>query len=347
MVNDLTKKERTMQNILAKIYQIDDLKMLENWLMNEKNIGELRQILLDELLKVADYKNVSDWNKAVRLCECLAIIGWGDFVPLEALRGKFFNGNPMTYFLDKMGNRHFVDAIWSKRKNGLTMELGRTSYFQSSNQNNQQATILWDYPVKEDIQDLPLNSQRNWIAKNPLWFERIVSDCYPNSKAVINSLLNELQPILNIQMQGEKYKKAINRIRLILLFSYHNEYGVKTNYIIADTDKKLSPNQAMEILKTQYSEQEIKDERLYLRNRFEYGAFRKDTGMMTIYIHFEKAFSELSHQAQKEKIAEYALTALNTFAQKQKKLDYNFDLMIADVKVILENWVLKPIESVS
>lgn len=56
-----------MQNILVKIYQTDDLQALENLLVGEKNISELRQILLDEFLKVADYKNAHDWNKAVRV----------------------------------------------------------------------------------------------------------------------------------------------------------------------------------------------------------------------------------------------------------------------------------------
>ena len=104
-----------------KIFEIEDLKELEEFLQSQSEIEQLRERLFAEFLKYADYKNAGEWNKAVRLCESLAIIGWGNHEPVEALRGQFFNGNPATCFQNKFGETRFVDAIWSKRVNGFTM----------------------------------------------------------------------------------------------------------------------------------------------------------------------------------------------------------------------------------
>lgn len=98
-----------------KIFEIEDLKELEEFLQSQSEIEQLRERLFAEFLKYADYKNAGEWNKAVRLCESLAIIGWGNHEPVEALRGQFFNGNPATCFQNKFGETRFVDAIWSKR----------------------------------------------------------------------------------------------------------------------------------------------------------------------------------------------------------------------------------------
>ena len=61
-------------------------------------------------------------------------------------------------------------------------------------------------------------------------------------------------------------------------------------------------------------------------------------------IYFEKAFSELSHQEQKEQFSEHASTALQTIISrlKKKKLAYNLDQMLEDFTLILEEWKKKP-----
>lgn len=328
---------------MTEIYKIDDLKKLEKFLKSQKNIDKLRKTLFSEFLKYADYKNVTDWNKAVKICESLAIIGWGNNEPLEALRGMFFNGNPMTFFLNKFGECRFVDAIWSKRKTGFTMEQGRTSYHVSPNQIDEKETILSDYETKEDIQDLKIESQRNWAPKNPIWIERGISNCYENSKPVIESIQNELQSILNEQMQPEKYGNAINRIIINNSYSFFDNAHCKTNYIISESEKKISNQKAWEELHKMYPKKEIEQNGYYLRNRFEYGPFRTDTGKIRANIHFEKEFSELSHQEQKEKFSDYTLIVLNTIIDrlKKKKLNYDFDLMLQDYTTILNKWKKK------
>ena len=88
---------------MNEIYAINDLSELENFLHSQNFIEKLREKLFAEFLKYADYKSVSEWNKAVRLCECLAVIGWGNHEPVEASRGVFFNGNPRTFFCNRFG----------------------------------------------------------------------------------------------------------------------------------------------------------------------------------------------------------------------------------------------------
>lgn len=238
-------------------------------------------------LQYADYKNADEWNKAVRICECMAIIGWANHEPVEAVKGVFFNGNPQTAFRNKMGDYRFVDAIWSHRKDGLTMEQGRTSYHYSPEVKDK-PTLLWDYPVDEDIQDLKLEKQRNWIAKNPILITRGISNCYESSKSVIESIANDLQKQLDSKMQPEKYGNAINRIVFHCSYSYFDNDSCKANYIIADEQLKLKKANFYPELLKMYSKEEIERNGYFLRNRCEYGSFNAETGIIKVIIHFER-----------------------------------------------------------
>jgi hypothetical protein len=329
--------------MMTEIYQIDDLKKLEVFLKSVKDADKLRKMLFKEFLKYADYKNVTDWNKAVKLCESLAIIGWGNYEPIEALKGKYFNGNPMTFFINKFGECRFVDAIWSKRTTGYTMEEGRTSYHFSPNQIDNKQTLLWNYETKEYIQDVKFKSQSNWIPKNPIWFERTISNCYENSKEVIESIKKDLQFDLNEKMRPEKYGNTINRIVINHCHSFYDNANCKENFLITESEIKLSSQKAWEDLHKMFPKSEIKKHGYLLRNRFEYGPFRSDTGRINITIYLERAFSRLSHQEQKEKFSEYVLIGLNTLISKlkKKKVNYDFDLMLEDFSIIIEKWKTK------
>ncbi|WP_020531037.1 hypothetical protein [Flexithrix dorotheae] len=322
------------------VFDIENIDELESYLLKHSNRDSLRESLIAEFLRDAYYKNVRQWNRAVRICECLAIIGWGEYEPLEALRGKWFNGNPQTCFLNKFGDLRFVEAIWSKRKSGFTMEQGRTSFHYSPDDINNIQTILSEYPTKEDIQSLSLNSQRNWIPKNPIWITRGVSNCYENSKELIDSLSKELQVELNERMRPEKYGRKVNRLILSCAFSFFDNDHCKTNYIISESNKPLTNSKAWEEIRKTFSEKEIEDNGYYLRNRYKFGPFRKDTGNVQITIHFEKEFSDLSHLEQKKVLSEYFKQAIIQTAEKLKKKDlgYDFDAMIGDFTRVLSSW---------
>ncbi|WP_297939953.1 hypothetical protein [uncultured Campylobacter sp.] len=322
-----------MNQILEQIYKIEDLSELEI-LLRAQDTNLIRDRLLAEFDRYAFYKNVSEWNKAVKICECLAIIGWGERESLEALRGKFYNGYAMTYFLNAHGEARYVEATWSKRKTGLSMQDGDTIFHPSPDASGKTLAR----PVKEDIQDVKLNSQRNWIAKNPVRITRAISNCYESSRAVIESLFLDLQPALNAKMRPQIYGSAINYIKLRCAFSF-SDRGCKTNYIIAPDKPKLSSQRAWELIHEMMGEDERRAGGYYLRNRFEYSPFRKDTGKTGALIHFEREFSELAPMEQKRRMGEYFLTALKQIAQKQSKLEYDFAAMIEDFSKILDEWL--------
>ncbi|GHS90188.1 hypothetical protein FACS189487_11560 [Campylobacterota bacterium] len=300
---------------MQKIFEIEDLGELERYLATQKST-DIRERLFDEFLRYAEYKNATEWNKAVRLCEALAIVGWGTHEALQAGRGKFFNGNPETGFYNKFDKPRFVNAIWSKRKSGLTMENGRTSYFQSPDLEDK-PSVLSDYPINECIQDITLLNQRNWIPHAPVLITRGISNCYPSSKAAIDSIYTDLQPALKKQMRPEIYGNAIDTIIINCRFSYFDNPHCKTNHIIAD--EKLNIKQAdfdLELLKL-YSKQEIKHNGYYLRNRYEYGSLRN--GIFHVNIYFEKELGDIDERAQKRKIAFHIDEALRTIVEKLKK----------------------------
>jgi hypothetical protein len=291
-------------------------------------------------LQYSDYKNVTEWNKAVRLCECLAIIGWGKHEAVQAVRGTFFDGNPMTVFYNKFKQPRFVDAIWSKRKSGYTMESGRTSYHYSPDLPNKQ-TITWEYPVVEYVEDLNLADQRNWISRTPIYINRAISNCYKNSKAVIESIENDLQASLDMKMTPEIYGRTIDYINFCLNFSYYDHEHCKVNTIIADEKLNLKQKDFYPVLLTMYSKKEIEKNGYFLSNRYEYGNFRN--GVIRVVIEFEKELSEMGHQAQKQKISFHIEEALAVVIDKlkKKKLAYNFELMQADFLKIINEWKTK------
>nr|WP_314891526.1 hypothetical protein [uncultured Campylobacter sp.] len=239
----------------------------------------------------------------------------------------------MTYFLNAHGEPRFVEAMWSKRKTGLTMQDGDTIFHTGPDAAGKTLAC----PVKEDILDLTLNSQRNCIAKNPVRITRAISNCYENSRAVIESLFEDLQPALNAKMRPKIYGSAINYIKLECAFSF-DDRGCKTNYIIAPDKPRLSSQRAWELLCEMMSEEQRRAGGYFLRNRFEYSPFRKDAGKTGALIHFEREFSELAPMEQKRKMGEYLLTALRQIAQKQSKIEYDFAAMIEDFGKILGEW---------
>jgi len=327
---------------MNEIFSIESLEELE-FFLSTQNADEIREKLFVEFLKYSDYKNATEWNKAVRLCECLAIVGWGKYEPLQAVRGTFYNGNPETCFYNKFNQPRFVDAIWSKRKNGLTMENKRTTYHCSPDFPEKQ-TITWEYPVVEHIEDIKLVDQRNWIPRAPIFITRTISNCYENSKTVIESIKNDLQANLDLKMTPEKYGRAIDFIKFNLCFSYEpfvNASGiycnVMCNYIIADEQLNLKQKELYPIQKKMYSKGEI-GKNDWFCNRYEYSSFRH--GVFRVDIHFEKELGEMEHRAQKQKISFHIEEALTVAIEKlkKKKIAYNFELMQSDFLQLINEW---------
>jgi len=315
--------------------ELADLKMI----LAKCDTGEVRALLLKEFERIACYRNVTDWNHAVRLCEALAIIGWGSHEPVEAVLGVFFNGNPMTGFLNRLGEFRFVEAIWSKRKAGLTMENHRTSYYASPDRAGE-PTVLWEYPVLEEIQPGPLFTQRNWIAKNPIQLRRVIANCYESTKPLANAIKDELAPRLDREMQPERYGEALQHLFVRISFSYFDHDHCKCNFITFDEPKPLGKDELLRRLATSYSPQEIKQMGYFARNKFEYGNFQAAKATMCVDIHFSKEFSAAPIHEQRALFRGDLDRAITTAVAKlaKKRLAYDFARMTEDFARILASW---------
>jgi hypothetical protein len=316
---------------MEEIYATKTLAQLQS-LIEAKNSPRFRKELAKAFLKHCEYKNVDEWNRAVRLCEALTIAGWGDLEPVEASLGKYFNGYPNTAFFNKDSQRRFVSATWSKRTTGLTMESNRTVYHFSPDRPNR-PTQREGYPVKECIQNRKLQSQRNWIPKCPISVSKFLLNCYPKSEKFVADVKHSLTPSLNKRMRPEVYGGTIDRIQIW----YHLSYPIMSSahdFVVFDEAKPLSRRGKL------YSKEEIKERNLDPRNRFEFGGFRSKTGSMRVDIYFARDFDELSYQAQKREFAKHLGRAVDGAVErlKPKKLDYDLDQMSADFHQILADW---------
>lgn len=325
---------------MCRIYDIESLAELRDYLLSADDVEALRASLFEEFVRYADYGDAVEWNRAVRLCEALAIIGWGTHEPLEAVRGVYFNGNPETYFLNRYARPRFVDAVWSKRTAGYTMERGRTCFFASPDDPLCRKTVMQNYPVRECVTDVKPVSQRNWIAKNPIRLTRGIDNCYPSSRALIVSVEKELQPTLDSRMRPELYGCEIDRIVINCSYSFYDNDHCKTNYVIADEAMRLKPSDFYTVLLSMYSEEEIERNGYYLRNRFRIGPFRKDTGTVYADVMLEREFSAMGHEQQRATLAGYFRTVLECVAARlRSRVAYDFRLMMSDFNAIVDEWV--------
>lgn len=325
--------------MIEHIFEIEDLRQLRQYIASQTDIDGVRRRLIDEFSKYAVYSDATEWNRAVRLCEALAITGWGDCEPVEAIRDIYVNGAPNTFFMNRDGRSRFLSAVWSKRKDGFAIDYSRSRYYESPD-----ASFLnVGNPVfRNDLsesQDCRLLTQRNWIPKNPILIIRGLANCYKNTLPVVESIEKELMPALDRGMRPQLYGSELNMITFNCSFSFYDDDNCKCNYVIADESLKLTQKDFYPALLEMFTEEEIDRWGYYLRNRFAFGPFRSDTGKTRVVIVFEKEFSNLSHSEQKQLIGAYLLHAVKKVADRlKKKIDYDFGLMISDFKSIVDEW---------
>ncbi len=218
------------------------------------------------------------------------------------------------------------------------MEPGRTKYNFSP---NLPGTLSQEhnYAVTVCIQELRLETQRNWIPKCPISI-RLFSNCYASSEKLVAEIKEVLTPALDRQMPPEAYGTALNRILINCSLSYGDREYCKANYIILDDDARLSAEQLQARLRTMYSEKKIETNRYHLRKRFEFGRFNSTRNTISVEIHFSKDFSEQSITLQKREFAKQLSEAVDGTVKrlKAKKLQFDLDRMSHDFQAILRAW---------
>src|SRR5262245_46593327 len=100
-------------SLLKQIAKQPSIESLQVYLKSLGSTAKVRRSLLDELAKVIEYDDANEWNTAVRICEALAIVGWGDCERVDAISG--FNGDCWeTCFVNGADERRFRQGGWTK-----------------------------------------------------------------------------------------------------------------------------------------------------------------------------------------------------------------------------------------
>ena len=146
-------------------------------------------------------------------------------------------------------------------------------------------------------------------------------------------------------MHPEIYGRAINRIIIRCSFSYYDHDSCKCNYVIADEKQNIKKKDFHNELQKMYSDTDIKRNGYFLRNRYDYGGFQSAKGYMKVQIHFNRDFSELSYEQQKEQFSCFINKALETVISKlkKKKIAYDLDLMLEDFTAIFNSWLCETV----
>ena len=174
----------------------------------------------------------------------------------------------------------------------------------------------------------------------PIKIVRTLDNCYSGSRSILDSITELLNPRLAEKLQPTLYgNDTLRQIEINTAMSFYDDFHCKTNYIIADESLKLRRTDYYDTLLSMYSEEEINQEGLFLRPRYQIGPLSPRTGLIYATIVFEKSFSFLSEKEQKRVMSEYFLTVVDRIAQRKKKLNYDFKRLMSDFKNVLDWWI--------
>lgn len=200
-------------DLLTEIEQHADLDALRAFLLRQPDQGKLRQDLLHLLRAVVEYETVLEWSRAVRICESLAIVGWGFWERVDAC--SHFNGDCWdTWFVNHKGEHRFRFGRWRKRKAGWVLfnpEYHFSPDIPEIPSKDWRVSAGVDFPVV-DLPSLP--SQRNYQKQMP-----IVMGAIGGSDPVSNrifELKRQLTDLLLENMRPTEYGDALEHFYLTL-----------------------------------------------------------------------------------------------------------------------------------
>lgn len=76
---------------MNKLFHLDSTEELREWARAHDD-DVTRKALLTEFSQLRDYTDATEWNRLVRVCEALAILGWGAELPVEAVAERWIDG---------------------------------------------------------------------------------------------------------------------------------------------------------------------------------------------------------------------------------------------------------------
>ncbi|WP_018886366.1 hypothetical protein [Paenibacillus massiliensis] len=293
--------------MIKSIFATDTLEELTKQIQAASDVNELRTQLIAEYHRLFHYTNIIEWNELVRVCEALAIIGWGqDLTPVEAIAEKWING---AYYTE-LRTRTFQELEgctrgWSKHKDSYVISDGsdRTDYGMPS-----------------------LDSQRNRLPKNPLRLVR--SGNYQRSAQPFIDRLSSLRSLLDEHMRPELYGDSFSYLGISCYFSHHDE---------------TEPSLRYEYFHESSDVPEGFEQGHFIRSKYDVGKLSTRKGELKLEItrHFTRAEGELPLEEQQKLFQIDLLHIIDVLEEKlrKKKLNYRVDLLKQDAEQILDQWI--------
>jgi hypothetical protein len=200
-------------SLLKQIAKQPSIESLQACLRSLGNTAKVRRSLFDELAKVIEYDDAHEWGMAVRICEALAIVGWGDHERVDAICG--FNGDCWeTRFVNGADEYRFRQGGWTKRKAGWVLvnpEYYASPDFPDIPSKSWEEFAHVEFPA---VACAKLASQRNCQKQMP-FVMGLFGDFGPVSRCV-ESLKSELTARLMRSMRPAEYGDALDRFYMTL-----------------------------------------------------------------------------------------------------------------------------------
>jgi hypothetical protein len=199
-------------DIIESVMSLESLDELAAYLESARQ-EDIRAQLLSRFDALIDYEDANEWAFAVRICEALAIVGWGTREQVDAI-SRFDGDCWETKFVTDRNEYRFRLGRWSKRKAGWVL---RNPEYHASPDFADRPSIDWkhyagnDFPIV-DRENLP--SQRNSRKQMPITMGQI-GGSNRTSKAAA-ALRRELARELRETMTPTAYGDAIEKFYFTL-----------------------------------------------------------------------------------------------------------------------------------
>ncbi len=292
-------------DVLKTITELDSLDELERFVHSQPE-RPLRKVLLKLFDERAEYRHARDWAEAVRICEALAILGWGERERIDAICERE-EGQWCTQFLAANGDYRFLNGNWTKRKAGF--QLHNPEYYASPDRPDKPA-VDWKTYGRLHSAEFPivpcdsLPTQRNQRKHCPLFLGAIGG--MDLTTKVVGELRDELYRLLRDSIPGDCYGEGLETFDIC--------------FVSSDGDgNKLKP-------------------------WLQLGRYTPKSQLYRCYLHFEPAFRKRSRQDQMEYIATNLLAAIDHLAGllRKKSVAYDIAALRADVARVLAAWQASP-----
>ena len=285
---------------MNEIFDIENIDNLIDFLQSSEQ-SKTYQFLVDEFKNLTEYKNANEWNKLVKVCEALSIIGWGELERVDAICFTTMNVWK-TELRNKEKKLRFLSAGWTKSKNGFTYS--NPSYYFSPDIPEKESIDWQQYPKSEieTINVLALLDQRNKQKVNPITIGGVFSLKSKIESNTLFPLLLELRKIMDENLNTERYGVSIEKISI--------RYNT------------AKPNE--------------KTESCFLN-----GTYYPKTKEYKAEVFFGEEYAIATETKRKLIIEKLLLLTLDDIKRKchTHKLNYNIDLLIDELKNETSSWV--------